>query len=286
MRKRSARPYYSAILGAACLGLALFTATAGAADNSDLEKRVERLEKLSNNSALLQMNNQITQLQQEVQSLRGELEVVKRQLDDVKQRQRTLYQDVDRRLLNLEQNTKGPATSGEPQPGGQPPPGGTAANQPAGGAPQQNAGGTGTANTGSQPQPQNGGNEAAARAYHAAFDLLKQGNYKQAGEAFETFLDQHGDSSYADNAVYWLGESHYVVREFDQAKQFFQRVLKDYPNSGKRPDALLKLGYIQYEQQDWASARKLLTEVTDKYPQSTAATLAQNRLRRMKQEGH
>ncbi len=286
MNKHSARPRYSAIIGAACLGLALFTATAGAADNSDLEKRVERLEKLSNNSALLQMNNQITQLQQEVQTLRGELEVVKRQLDDIKQRQRTLYQDVDRRLLNLEQNTKGPGASGDAQPGGQQPQGATAPNQSAGGGTQPNAGANG-AKPGDQPQQQNGGNNnAAAQEYHAAFNLLKQGNYKQASQAFETFLDQHGDSSYADNAVYWLGESHYVVREFDQAKQFFQRVLKDYPNSGKRPDALLKLGYIQYEQQDWAGARKLLTEVTDKYPQSTAATLAQNRLRRMKQEGH
>ncbi|MDZ7810957.1 MAG: hypothetical protein U5L11_13915 [Arhodomonas sp.] len=52
---------------------------------------------------------------------------------------------------------------------------------------------------------------------------------------------------HADNARYWLGASHYVVREFDQALSRVPARPQRLDDSGKRPDALLKSGYIHYE---------------------------------------
>ncbi len=62
---------------------------------------------------------------------------------------------------------------------------------------------------------------------------------------FQQFLQSYPQSSLADNAQYWLGESYYVTRDFQNAAAAFQTVLDRWPDSRKAPDALLKLGYTQ-----------------------------------------
>lgn len=123
-------------------------------------------------------------------------------------------------------------------------------------------------------------------AYQAAFDLLKNGQYEQAGKAFADFLQSYPDSRLRDNAQYWLGEAHYVNREFKQAITAFRTLIEQYPQSDKLPDAWLKRGFCQYELGEWAAAREALTVVTSRYPEHPAAGLAKGRLERMQKEGH
>nr|NIR60847.1 tol-pal system protein YbgF [Gammaproteobacteria bacterium] len=122
--------------------------------------------------------------------------------------------------------------------------------------------------------------------YREAFNLLKEARYDEAVTAFEDFLSRHPDSSYSDNAQYWLGESYYVTRRFDQAVAQFQKVLDEYPDSAKVPDAMLKIGYVRYEQQSWDDARAMLKSLHEQHPDTTAARLAEQRLQRIKLEGH
>ena len=56
--------------------------------------------------------------------------------------------------------------------------------------------------------------------------------------------------------------------------------------SPKLPGARLKIGYIYYEKQNWAAARQELSALVTGYPGSTEARLADDRLQRMKKEGH
>lgn len=249
---------------------ALVVAVANPAAAQSVEERVTRLERVLESAALSGLSNQIVQLRQEVQQLRGQVEVLQRENAELKKRQRELYADIDGRLRKLET-----AAPSQPTPGSQP--GGSQNEQaiqpPAATAPQ------GQAPASSAAQPPAAGE---LESYQAAFDLLKAGRYQQAGEAFRGFLERFPQGDYADNAYYWLGESHYVQRDFDAALPQFEKILEAYPNSPKRPDALLKLGFIKYEQGDMAQSRKYLERVTEEFPTSSAATLAEQRLQRMR----
>jgi tol-pal system protein YbgF len=122
--------------------------------------------------------------------------------------------------------------------------------------------------------------------YETALAILRDGRYSDAALSFKQFIAAHPTGSYTDNAYYWLGETYYVTRDFDQAQSTFRDLMKRFPQSPKVADSHLKLGFILYEKQDWKAARSELETVVDSWPTSTAARLASERLTRMKQEKH
>ena len=122
--------------------------------------------------------------------------------------------------------------------------------------------------------------------YQAAFNLLKESRYDEAAAAFQAFLAQHRDHELASNAQYWLGEVHYVKRDFAAALADFEAVLTKYPAARKLPDALLKAGYCHYELGHFDLARTALARVTKEFPESSAAGEASERLKRLAAEGH
>ena len=78
--------------------------------------------------------------------------------------------------------------------------------------------------------------------YAYAFRLLRQRNYDQAEIALNAFLEAHPQDPLAANAKYWLGETHYVRKQYVKAAEIFLDGYKTYPNGPKTPDTLLKLG--------------------------------------------
>lgn len=127
-----------------------------------------------------------------------------------------------------------------------------------------------------------GGPEAE---YQAAFDLLKDGKYDEAATALTAFVGRHPQHELAPNALYWLGEAHYVQRDYPAALAAFESLLREYPGARKAPDALLKAGYSQQEMKRLGAARALLTRVVEEYPDTQAAAEAQARLQRFPAEG-
>jgi tol-pal system protein YbgF len=123
-------------------------------------------------------------------------------------------------------------------------------------------------------------------AYQQAFDFLKKGQYDKAIEGFNEYLARYPQENNADNAQYWLGETHYVKRKFSDAQQAFGTLLERYPNTPKRADATLKIGFAHYELGQWGDARRVLDEVKVNYPGTAAAQLAEIRLQKMIKEGH
>ncbi len=270
--------------------LLAMTGTGLAQSRGSLDKRLTLVEHKLDSTALGEMANQMEGLRQQMQNLRGEIEQMQRQFQEIKVRQHDIYSDVDSRLRELEQ-------------GGTDSPSGSKPNPPAAKAPKQARGdkhhsADGAADHGIPPNEDarqknqvSGGDQTARQnsnptgstkeqtAYDQAFNTLRDGRYARSQQEFVEFLHHYPDSQYADNARYWLAESYYVERHFDQAMKQFQKLLDDFPHSSKRPGAQLKIGFIQHEQGKLDRARKTLGEVIQRYPNSTAANLAQQRLR-------
>ena len=115
--------------------------------------------------------------------------------------------------------------------------------------------------------------------YEQAFKLLKQSLYDQAIRAFSEFLLRHPQGDFSDNAQYWLGEAYYVTRDFEHALEEYDRLVSNFPNSQKLTHALLKGAFALQELGRTEEARQRLARLIDQYPGTTAARLAEDRLK-------
>ena len=221
----------------------------------ELEKRLENIERVVQNQSLANMTQQVSAVERRGDEMQGRVEMLEHSSESTAERQRQLYADLDARIQDIEtavtaRNSVSVMDGGTLIPGQLPVPGGSDRDN-----------------------------------YQAAFELLKEQRYEPAAMAFEQFLVTFPDSELADNAQYWLAESHYVTQKFRDALGEFKTVIDSFPRSRKVPDALLKMGYCSYELKRWDSARASLARVQTDYPETTAARLAGQRLKRMDEEG-
>jgi len=256
------------------------------ADSSlSAEQRLSRLENLFKNQVMVEQSQRIEQIQQELSAIRELVESQEHQLGLIKQRQRNLYQDMDRRLNDLEIKGGGQAAAGMAVAG-------TAASSSSSGIaspvspPSAGAGAASNTASAAPVIVPVGGDKNGKSAYTQAFNTLKEGKYQQAIISFNSFQLSYPDSVYGANAQYWLGEAYSVTRDYKTALGEFQKVVSQYPQSNKVEGAMLKIGYTYYEMSDWASAKKALDSVIAKFPGTTVSRKAKERLQRMKREGH
>ncbi len=219
---------------------------------TELEQRLAAVERVVQNQSLVNMSQQLSSLERRSDEQQGRIEELEHHASTTAERQRDLYIDLDARIQQLETSVQTPSVleGGTLSPGQLPVPGGSDRDN-----------------------------------YQAAFELLKEQRYEPAAMAFEQFLKSYPESELADNAQYWLAESHYVTQAFDRALASFEVVISGYPDSRKVPDALLKVGYCNYELEQWDAARAALRRVQREFPETTAARLAGQRLQRMDEEG-
>lgn len=219
---------------------------------TELEQRLAAVERVVQNQSLVNMSQQLSSLERRSDEQQGRIEELEHHASTTAERQRDLYIDLDARIQQLETSVQTPSVleGGTLSPGQLPVPGGSDRDN-----------------------------------YQAAFELLKEQRYEPAAMAFEQFLKSYPESELADNAQYWLAESHYVTQAFDRALASFEVVVSGYPDSRKVPDALLKVGYCNYELEQWDAARAALRRVQREFPETTAARLAGQRLQRMDEEG-
>ena len=263
-------------------------------DPRDLDERLKRLERLFDSGGLFKLFEEVKSLGIEIGRLQGQLEEQAHTINRLRQGQRELYRDVDQRLQSIESAPAARTASPSPQsapptappPATPPAPAETAvASQPAAipsapAAPRTTTSAAGT--PGAVPATEGVDPFAEQQAYQSAFDLLKSGRYEDAAVAFQKFLNEYPGGSYADNAQYWLGETHYIKREYKLALQEFGRLVSDYPGSQKLAGSLLKIGYTHDELGNKAEAERVLDDLVTRYPQSAAAGLARKRLLRIR----
>lgn len=127
--------------------------------------------------------------------------------------------------------------------------------------------------------------ESDSEAYRKAFDLLREGKYAESVQAFTQFVSAYPSSALIDNGYYWLGEAHYVGKDFNAALRSFKTVVEKYPDSRKLGDAWLKIGYCHYELKNWKEARDSLQRALQAAAGTPTANLAEQRLAKMRAEG-
>ena len=244
-----------------------------------LSDDMTRMGRLVDNRAMLEMIQQVDQISEDINLLRGEIEVQGNDVVDIKKRQRELYQDIDRRLRDLESRTVGQAPAAQVTV----PPASVPAVEPAGSVPSLAPAGSAAVVAAAPVTATQAGEK---EAYQAAFDTLKEGRYKAAKVELQAFLVKYPNGSFSGNAQYWLGEAHYVTRNFDQGIVEFEKVLNVFPGSNKVPDAMLKLGYTYYELKQYPQSKTVLQDLRTRFPDETASRLATKRLDRIRKEGH
>lgn len=122
-------------------------------------------------------------------------------------------------------------------------------------------------------------NETIRRDYETGWRSLERRDYRSAIARFKEFLKKHPRSNLSVNAQYWIGESHYALKEFDQAIVEFDAVRSRYPEGPRVPAALLKQAYAFAELGENSNARLLLQEVIEKHAQAPEAAQAKQKLK-------
>jgi len=212
---------------------------------TDLDARVQRIERVLTNQSLLELAQRIDALQAELRSIRGEVELLQNETQGGKTQSRNLYGDLEKRLAALE-----------------------------------TLGGVGAATAGGAlPLPAGGASEQAT--YDAGMAALRGGNYDKAIASFREVVTNYPSGDLASNAQFWIGESYYTKGDLESAVTAYRKVLADWPEARKAPDAMVKLGFSLSDLRRTSEARNTLEDVIRKYPGTPSAQLAADRLKRL-----
>src|SRR5699024_6337530 len=126
--------------------------------------------------------------------------------------------------------------------------------------------------------------EVIKQSYMAAFEQLRNGKYDAAISDFEAFVKKYADdSSYGDNARYWLGQARYVQGDLSGAMEALQTMTKRFPKSSKLPSALFRMGVIEQAEVKTDKASAMFQRIVSQYPDSESADMARQRLQDMGQ---
>lgn len=118
--------------------------------------------------------------------------------------------------------------------------------------------------------------------YQQGLELLKKNETKKAREVFSKFLEMNPAHALAANARYWLGETWYAEKNYEQAILEYQQIIKEFPGKDKVPAAMLKQAMGFRELKDGKSAKFILQDLLEKFPASEESGKAKELLATMK----
>ncbi len=120
------------------------------------------------------------------------------------------------------------------------------------------------------------------RGYGVALAILRKGDFATAQTSFIDFINRYPSSGYSTSALFWLGNAQYALRAYREAIVNFKSVVALSPEHVRAPEAALSIANCQIELKDKVAARKTLTDLINVYPQSEAASVAKERLTKLK----
>jgi tol-pal system protein YbgF len=231
---------------------------------NDIERQIQAVENKSSskeevqklNASVAQQTNQLLKSNADtgvkLDELSRQIEALQAKLDDTNRRLAELSQQIAATQGDLSRINPGAAMS------------------PSVGTPRPNV------KPGSAPSA--GGGTSPQQLYDTAYGDYTKGRYELAIAGFLEYIDRYPSTDLSDNAQYWIGESHFSERKFDEAIRDFDTLLKRWPQSDKAAAALLKKGLALQELNRRPEAIVALQYVIHEYPGSDEARLARQRL--------
>lgn len=122
------------------------------------------------------------------------------------------------------------------------------------------------------------------RMYDTAWADYTNGQWSLAIQGFEAYIKTFPRSELADDAQFYIGQTHYADGSFRDAVDALEQVLLNYPDGDVVPDASYKRGLALDRLGETDRARQAFELVVKNYPDSTMATLAQQALDRLNQQ--
>lgn len=123
---------------------------------------------------------------------------------------------------------------------------------------------------------------AEKQEFETALATLRKGDFAAAQTAFVGFIKRYPQSGYRSPALFWLANAQYALRDYRSAVTNFRSLVTADPEHLRAPEALLSMANCQVELKDAKSARKTLENLVQAYPQSEAASVAKERLSKLK----
>lgn len=119
-------------------------------------------------------------------------------------------------------------------------------------------------------------------SYKAALKRYEAGEFAEARAMLTDFLKKNPDHDLAANAQYWIGETWFSEKNYEQAILAFQDVIKNYPGKEKIPAAMLKQGMSFAALGDTKSARFIYRKLVEDFPKTDEAKKGAEKLKGMK----
>ena len=108
--------------------------------------------------------------------------------------------------------------------------------------------------------------ETPRQLYEAAYGNLLRQDYGAAQAGFTAFLRKYPKDALSADALYWLGETHYVQRNYSDAAEAFDLVTAAYSKSAKAPEAQLKRAMALSQLGKRKEACNTLRQMNRKFP--------------------
>ena len=117
--------------------------------------------------------------------------------------------------------------------------------------------------------------------YKKAYKQFEARSFTEAREQMRAFLAQYPRHELAGNALFWIGETHFNQKRYDNAILSYQDVIEKYPENRKVPAAHLKQAYSFIKLGENVAARGILKTLLERHPDSDVAKFAEKKLKEL-----
>lgn len=115
---------------------------------------------------------------------------------------------------------------------------------------------------------------SSATQYDKALELMRANKYDESEKALKDFITHNPKSDLLDNAIYWLGETYYLRKNYQQAAVNFLKGYREYPKGDQAANSLFKLALSLKGMQKEKEACATLDKMKKEYPSADKALLA------------